>query len=235
MIIKYIIQLFIINVIGRIVTVVVYPVSYIWRRMWRRMHRGNLFERIISFVPWVCLNDGQSNDVGYVWFWKSIGRYPNGEWWNDFVISYKWSAIRNIVWNIYLIPWFRFEGIKTDVNIKYSECWNEHLREFPCGDLDCRTIGYKYSDDGDAGAIGEYVDYNRSVLGMVYFTYKVNGKKAFRWGRAWVIEKKNCFISRDVEFGMTDVHVGIMNRTRRIVKDEKSIKEYREYIDGIRL
>jgi len=228
---KYIIELLITKVFGYLTAWFMYPFAYILRKPVRRWNKGNQFQRFVSFPLWMYLNDGVSNDVGYTWFWKKIGREPNGKFWNDFIISYKWSGLRNVVWNLYTLPFFKCErGEKTDIVIKKSICFNQNLLNWEVSPIEERHLKFKYADDSYADNEGDYLDYSKAVLGVLYCTYKVNGKTYFRWARVDIKLKNGYLLAKETRFGYTDNHSDFFLKRKKIILDEKSQKEYNNYL-----
>jgi hypothetical protein len=176
------------------------------------------------------LNDGVSNDVGYPWFWKKIGREPNGKSWNDFIISWKWSALRNPVWNLYT-PLQLQHVPKTDIVIKKSTCFNEALLEREVDPIEERHLKFKYADNSYADNEGPYLNYGKAVLGVLFTTYTQGNRKCFRWAKVDIVDKGNYFLAKETRFGYTDNHSDFFFKRKKLVKDEKSIKEYEFYLN----
>lgn len=251
---KYIIEVLITKVFGYATSWFVYPFSYVLRKQLRNLRKSEKqWKKVLALPLWMYLNDGVSGDglvcipqgngrYNYDWFWIKIGRYPSwhesnnnkgkfSKWWNDFVISYKWSGLRNVVWNLYTLPFFKCErGVKTDIVINKSVCFNEYFADHEILPEEDRHMKFKYADGGDADNEGPYLNYRRAVLGVLSCTYEVNGRKYFRWHKVYVKRGKNCLIGREIRFGYTDNHSDLFNKKKRLILDEKSLSEYNEYI-----
>lgn len=245
LLIRYSIEILITKGWGNATSWCVYPVAYAFRRCLRKWNKGSWLQRLISFPLWMYLNDGVSADgfsklqredgsYNYGWFWKKIGRYPSwhpesvGGWWNDFVISYKWSGLRNIVWNLY-IPLQLQHVAKTNIVVKKSVCFNEYFHPGVKPE-DERHLKFKYEDDSYADNEGPYFNYERAVLGVLNVTYTQGNRRLFRWAKVDIVDKSEYFLAKETRFGYTDNHSDIFIKRKKLIKDEKSKKEYDNYL-----
>jgi len=227
--VRYIFELLITKVFGYLTAWFMYPFAYVFRKCLRKWNKGSWLQKLTSFPLWMYLNDGVSNDVGYPWFWKKIGRQPNGKFWNDFVISYKWSALRNPVWNLY-IPLQLQHIPKTDIVVKKSICFNEALLNREVDHIEERHLKFKYADDSYADNEGPYLDYSKAVLGVLFTTYTQGNRKCFRWAKVNITLKSGYLLATELRLGYTDNHSDFFRKRKKLVLDEKSKKEYDNYV-----
>lgn len=257
--VRYWIGWIICSLLGKMFGVVFYPLTY-WlmdeiRRFKAWWKEQSLPIKILTFFTnyavnyffWLTLNDGVSEDgfsqrkksngdYTLLFFWNGIGRYPSwhpqskGGWWNDFVISYKWSGWRNSFWNIYSTKWFQCKKGEKTIIKSIGVCWNERMRSEPTKPEDLRCLKL-YSENQGADNEGDYLSYSESILGTNKAVWEIGGRKYFTKGKASVKYYKwlNLFWMRESRIGHTENHLDFRFKNKFRWGDERSKKEYNNY------
>lgn len=206
--IKWIGAILLVDVIMRILCVVFYPLAYVLRVKVREWHNNtNKIKFVLSLPLWVLLNDGKSNDVGYLWFWNAKGIQPTTKW-NRFKLAYLWNPLRNPCWNIYeyICP---NEGEKTDIDEVDRYGYGSCIQCMP-SQFDFCVLKWKDSEGNESNNIGETIDYKKSILGMNFVYYRVNNVLYFRYSYAWVRGNK----AREVQLGSGNSRFKIRNKLK---------------------
>lgn len=173
--------------------------------------------KVISFLGFIFLNDPEENgvcdDYGTEQYRKSLGyTQPVDEltWYQKLWISYRWSGIRNWAWNThrFLKPKYnnhsKYTGFDCISNIKYNSG--------PSG-LDFCVLKYKFSDGTEADNFGDFIDYEKSILGKNFVYYRVNGVLYFRYSKAWVDGN----IAREIQLGTNGRRFKLRIKRRKLI------------------
>lgn len=213
-----IIRLLIVDLLFRAFAPILFPIAWILRWMGK-------------FNPlWIFLDDdcplGNKEEC-----WNLVGFEPD-TWWHKFRCAYYWSAIRNVAWNSYKIPFLK--GINsrypfTDYN--YDNCTiivynQENLKKHIIQPVNIKTRNsrmnrakfYSYNNEGvksDSSNEGTYIDFELSFFGKSLYYFKNNGKWWFLYTHCWI---KSWNINRG--FKVREFNIGAVD-TRCLIRNKK--------------
>lgn len=225
-IIKYEQLVFVVDVQLRIYCILFYPIGYLLRKPVRAWYNsGNKLKFILSFPLWILLNDGNSKDIGYQWFWDAKGIQPTNAW-NRFRLAYLWNPMRNPCWNgyQYINP---KTGAKTDLDVIFNYKFNHITSLFYYAHNDSKNVltfnvlKWKNADGEESDNIGETIDFDKAVLGKSLCYYRIDGELYFRYSKAYISEQYTFLkwtfkFAREVQLGAADNRFKIRNKLKFI-------------------
>jgi hypothetical protein len=199
----------------RLLCILFYPLSYALRVPVRKWHYGsNKAKFCLSLPLWCLLNDGESNDIGYKFFWDAWNIYPTSNW-NRFKLAYLWNPLRNPCWNIYtyIHPIY---GEITDIDVitNEAEVWNP-IAGFIIADPMENCVLKWLNEEGEASNnMGVQIDYDKSIFGKNFVYYRSNGVLHFRYSKAWAND--DIGLAREIQLGSTETRFKIRNKLKTV-------------------
>ena len=212
MYIRYITYLIFIEFFLRIVGLIVFPISWIFR------NKLSKDSKCVGKFLWWFLH---RNPFGDQHFQHKVGS-PNGKWFNDFKIAYKWAA-RNPMDNLYYSR--LIIGDRTDFK-GYETCQKKPIH------WHWRTMQTKDENDIKRYKHGKYLDYEAAILGKQKLKFKINNKRYFKISKCWpyYIKWLNLFIIQEYKFGFEHHNWAIQCPIHIRKADSKMITEYKEFM-----
>lgn len=177
------------------------PVRWLWKKQgWYRW---------IAFPFWIFLNDGQSNDIGYDWFWRAKGIFPTNAW-NRWRLSYLWTGLRNPVWNVYEF-----------IHPKRGEIENMTILK---GDGVDRILRWNLKDGTYNNNSGDYLNYSEAKLGLCHIEWSIMGVDYFRYTKALIKPIGKYFFHHELQIGWNNSRPKI--RFKLIFKRKDKINKF---------
>lgn len=199
---------------------VIYPISYLFRKTLRKWYNsGNKLKQILSIPLWIFLDDEvvklAGDDYGEQW-WKEVNNIKVWElnYWQRFVVAYRWGVIRNPAWNQYSLIKPK-QGVKQLLSQKGELIKDgESLSLLNFAVLKYVNRFGQYTDNQ-----GEYLSLKYSIVGKSKVWYEIG--KTLYWRYSLAKQYGNYWI--ELQLGTND------NRYTVRFKIKKNLKIY-EYL-----
>lgn len=199
---------------------VIYPISYLFRKTIRKWYNsGNKLKQILSIPLWIFLDDEvvklAGDDYGEQW-WKEVNNIKVWElnYWQRFVVAYRWGVIRNPAWNQYSLIKPK-QGVKQLLSQKGELIKDgESLSLLNFAVLKYVNRFGQYTDNQ-----GEYLSLKYSIVGKSKVWYEIG--KTLYWRYSLAKQYGNYWI--ELQLGTND------NRYTVRFKIKKNLKIY-EYL-----
>jgi hypothetical protein len=215
--IKWGLAIILVDGIMRLLCILFYPLSYALRVPVRKWHYGsNKAKFCLSLPLWCLLNDGESNDIGYDWFWDAWNIYPTSNW-NRFKLAYLWNPLRNPCWNIYTYIHPKVGKI-TDIDVitNTAMVWKGSKGFISADPLNSCVLKWLNEEGEASNNMGVQIDYDKSILGKIFTYYRVDGVLSFTYSKAWVGD--DIGLAREVQLGSTGATIGSRFKIRNKLK-----------------
>lgn len=218
MYLRWFLSILVVDGILRVISAVIFPfVIYPLRKCIRFVWNQDNCLKWIAFPFWIFLNDGQSNDIGYDWFWRAKGVFPTS-WFNKWRLSCAWYR-RNPCWNVYEF-------------IKPKKGMRENLVILKGNGID-RILRWKLKDGTPNNNKGDLIDFDQVKFGESHIEYSIGGTNYFRYTKAWMKPVRFFFRSYLLHH---ELQVG-WNNSRAKIRCKYILKRYgtdnaREWLDN---